>query len=275
MVQNLAGWYETLELDEGIWAIDEHGTNTMYLICGEEKCLLLDTGWGIGDLQGLVESLCSMPLTVVNSHGHPDHTFGNGLFSEVHIHSADKTFVLEPPTLETRQWIYDNADILLRDGLPEAFDFNRWATSVPASIVPIQDGHIFELGNRMLEVVELPGHSPGSICLLDRTTRSIFVGDSILTGSIWLQLNESLPLSQFQQNLQHIQELSDQFDHIFPAHVELDKLSLPKDVLDDLADGIGEILMRKRIGEPEETFAGKGLRCDFGTCGILYNPDRM
>jgi len=269
------GWYETRKVGKCIWAIDEHGTNTMYLIRGEEKCLLLDTGWGICNLLELVESLCTLPLIVVNSHGHPDHTFGNGLFSEVHIHPADKSFVQVAPTLETRQWIYDNADIVLSDDLPAEFEFDRWATTVPESIIPIQDGDIFELGNRRLEVVELAGHSPGSICILDRMTRSLFAGDSILTGSIWLQLNESLPLSQYHQNLQRIQKFSDQFDYILPAHVKLDQLPLPKTILDDLVNGIEKILAGELIGELEETFAGVGLRCDFGTCGILYNPDRI
>jgi len=186
----------------------------------------------------------------------------------VHIHPADKSFEQEPPTLETRQWIYDNADVILSDDLPAAFEFDRWATSVPESIVSIQEGDKFELGNRTLEVIELAGHSPGSICLLDRKARSLFAGDSILTGSIWLQLNESLPLSQYHQNLQRIQEFADQFDHIYPAHIELDKLPLPKCILDDLVVGIGKILVGELTGEPEETFAGNGLRCDFGTCGI-------
>jgi glyoxylase-like metal-dependent hydrolase (beta-lactamase superfamily II) len=269
------GWYETLEAGEGIWAIDEHGTNTMYLILGEENCLLLDTGWGVGDLPGLVESLCPLPLIVVNSHGHPDHTFGNGLFPKVHVHAGDQHFVQEPPTLETRQWIYDNAAMVLSDDLPPEFTFDDWAISAPASVITIRDGDIFELGNRTLEVVTLPGHSVGSICLLDRATRSLFVGDSIHAGVIWLQLDESLHLSQFHQNLQRIQGLGDQFDHIYPAHVALDQLPLPKSILDDLVDGIGKILAGELVGEPEETFAGNGLRCDFGTCGILYNPDRM
>jgi glyoxylase-like metal-dependent hydrolase (beta-lactamase superfamily II) len=181
----------------------------------------------------------------------------------------------EPPALATRQWIYENADQVLSDALPPEFEFDRWAVTVPRSIVDIRDGYTFELGGRTLEVIELPGHSQGSVCLLDRMTRSLFAGDSIHTGSIWLQLNESLPLSQFQQNLQHIQGLSDRFDHIYPAHVELDKLPLPKSILDDLVDGIGKILTGELTGEPQETFAGNGLRGDFGTCGILYNPDRM
>jgi glyoxylase-like metal-dependent hydrolase (beta-lactamase superfamily II) len=275
VIQNLEGWYETREVGEGIWAIDEQGTNTMYLIRGNEKCLLLDTGWGASNLPRLVRTLCTLPLIVVNSHGHPDHTFGNGLFPEVHIHPGDKPFMQEPPTLETRQWIRDHADEVLHGALPVDFAFDQWATTVPKSIVDVRDRDTFDLGGRTLEVIELPGHSQGGICLLDRMMRSLFVGDSILTGAIWLQLPESLPLSQFHKNLQRVQGFADQFDHIFPAHAELDQLPLPKSILDDLIKGIGKILAGELVGEPEETFAGNGLRCDFGTCGILYKPDRM
>ena len=274
-MQNLAGWYETRKVGEGIWAIDEQGAVTMYLVRGEEKCLLLDTGWGISDLPGLVGSLCALPLVVVNSHGHPDHIFGNGMFSEVHIHPADKPYVQEPPALETRRWIYENGDQVLRDILPPEFEFERWANSVPESIIPVQDGYAFELGGRTLEVIGLPGHSAGSICLLDRMTRSLFVGDSIHAGTIWLQLDDSLPLGQYHHSLQRLQGLEDQFDHIYPGHVDLDQLPLSKGILNDLTAGIGKILAGELVGEPEETFVGNGLRCDLGSCAILYKPDRM
>ena len=67
-----------------------------------------------------------------------------------------------------------------------------------------------------------------------------------------------------------------EFDRILPAHIpNLDDLPLPKHTLDDLIAGIGRILSGQIAGYAEHTFAGDGLRCDFGTCGILYRPDRL
>jgi hypothetical protein len=37
-------------------------------------------------------------------------------------------------------------------------------------------------------------------------------------------------------------------------------------------NGIGLILAGELAGEEEETFAGTGLNCDFGSCGVLYRP---
>ena len=91
MVQNLEGWYETREVGEGIWAIDEQGTNTMYLIRGDEKCLLVDTGWGASNLPGLVKTLSTLPLIVVNSHGHLDHTGAlSGLLRSMNLRAGSR-----------------------------------------------------------------------------------------------------------------------------------------------------------------------------------------
>ncbi len=46
-------WFETRHTGNETWAIDDHGCDVMYLIRGKEKCLLTDTGWGVGDLQTL------------------------------------------------------------------------------------------------------------------------------------------------------------------------------------------------------------------------------
>jgi glyoxylase-like metal-dependent hydrolase (beta-lactamase superfamily II) len=265
----MAGWFTTSAIDERTWAIDDHGSDTVYLITGNERALLLDTGWGVGDLPALVASLTTLPLVVVNSHGHPDHTYGNGDFQEVHIASADVQFVSEVPSLKTRRWI---GSTILPRPLPPGFDVNTWASSVPASLVPIRDGQIYDLGGRTLEVIALPGHSPGSICVLDRRARYLFTGDSVLAGTIWLHLRESLPLTAFRDNLRRLQGFSGAFDHVLPAHGDIQALPLPAAILDDLLAGVDSILAGECVGREATTFAGDGLQCDFGTCSILYKP---
>lgn len=271
-------WFTTRQLDARTWAIDDRGQDLIYLVCGEERGLLIDTGWGIGDLPALTASLLDtraegpLPLTVVNTHGHPDHTYGNGQFPEVYVSPADAAWLQEPPPLENRHWI---AATLLPKPLPPGFAMERWAATVPNSLPPVEDGHRFKLGGRTLEAIALPGHSPGSICLLDREMRRLFTGDSIYAETIWLHLDESAPLSQFYRGLRRIQEFADRFDVLLPAHGDLEALPLSKEVLDDLVTGIASILNGERVGCEEKTFAGDGLRCDFGTCGILYRPDRL
>ena len=139
----------------------------------------------------------------------------------------------------------------------------------------MEDRHAFDLGGRTLEVVSLPGHSPASICLLDRQARRLFSGDSIHSGTVWLHLRDSLPLGRFLNNLRRVRDLSGAFDHILPAHGDLGALPLPGHTLDDLIAGIERILGGEVVGREEHTFAGDGLRCDFGLCSVIYRPDRL
>ena len=267
-----SAWFKVRKIGDATWAIDDRGSDVMYLAAGQERCLLVDTGWGVGDLPALVASLSPLPLTVANTHGHPDHVLGNGQFARVYVHAADEAAARELPSAETRTWMVDN---VLPKPLPAGFQLDTWAVAGPGSLETIQDGRVFDLGGRALEVISVPGHTPGSICLLDRQARGLFTGDSVLPGAIWLQLDESLPLRRFHESLRRLQTFSDKFDTILPGHADLQSLPLPKDLLDDLIDGIGCILAGELVGREEKTFAGDGLRCDFGLCGIVYRPDRL
>jgi glyoxylase-like metal-dependent hydrolase (beta-lactamase superfamily II) len=66
------------QLLEGLWSIDGPANDLMYLVTGTRRAMLVDTGMGLGDLAGMVRGLTDLPLTVVNTHGHPDHA-GEGL----------------------------------------------------------------------------------------------------------------------------------------------------------------------------------------------------
>ena len=83
-------FFKTSLIGEGIWSISGSANDQMYLVQGRDKALLVDTGMGVGDLAGLVRSLTSLPVMVVNTHGHPDHAGGNGGFDEVYLHPADE-----------------------------------------------------------------------------------------------------------------------------------------------------------------------------------------
>ena len=264
-------WLRTRRIKKATWAIDDNGCDVMYLIGGDKRCLLIDTGWGIGGLKGLVASLSPFPLVVVNSHGHPDHAFGNGLFAEVYIHEADEKFVNKPASRELCSRIIES---LLPKPLPQDFNSDAWAASVP-SLRRIRDGHVFELGGRSLQVISVPGHTRGSVCLLDRKERLLFTGDTVLAGPIWLHLEESAPLHEFHGNLQRLEDFAGEFDYILPAHGGLDALPLSRKYIDELVTGIGKILEGRLVGQEEKTFAGDGLRVDFKSCGVVYRPDRL
>lgn len=79
----------------------ENGTPTQnsQLIIGKEKALLIDTGMPKEGFADYVKSITSLPVMVVNSHGHFDHTGNNNQFDEIHIHPADDAIASGSPDL--------------------------------------------------------------------------------------------------------------------------------------------------------------------------------
>jgi glyoxylase-like metal-dependent hydrolase (beta-lactamase superfamily II) len=63
--------------------------------------------------------------------------------------------------------------------IADSLKFPDTLAIVPTVLLPVKDGHVFRLGERDVQVIALPGHTPGSICLLDSKTRSLFTGDTM------------------------------------------------------------------------------------------------
>ena len=123
-----------------------------YLIEGTERALLFDTATGIGRLRPFVEQLTDKPLTVLNSHGHGDHAGGNYEFEEVYIHPADQDAAVSAARHNGEQQVKAEQEAGLAG-----------APLQDTKYLPLKEGDTFDLGGRVLEIVETPGHTPGSV----------------------------------------------------------------------------------------------------------------
>jgi hydroxyacylglutathione hydrolase len=130
------------KLKPGIWSLYD-GEVRCFLFTGTKRALLLDTGFGEIRIDEAVKELTGLPLYVVNSHTHPDHTGGDKFFKEIYVHPLGKDHVKHP------------------------------------KIFPVREGMVFDLGGRKLTVIELPGHSSDHIGLIDYDAGAIFTGDMI------------------------------------------------------------------------------------------------
>ncbi len=211
------------------------------LILGSEQAILIDTGCGIGNIRRAVEEVTDQPIMVLNTHAHNDHIAQNYLFDEIAMldhpwsHKAQEGL----PNSEMAHLI---ADGMLWKPLPEEFDAENYI--VPGFKVTkwLKDGEAIDLGNRTLEVLHTPGHTPDSICLLDREDRLLFTGDMFYTGGIYTYLNGGdIPtfVDSYMRMLDHYAE----YEHLMPSHnepwVEKELLKEVFKAVVDIAEGRG------------------------------------
>ena len=188
-------WYETAEAGDGITRIRERWVNAwvrcnIWLVRGRARDVVVDTGFGFRPLVDEVAALRERPVVAVASHTHFDHVGGHHQFDERWAHRAEADVLRDPDDHRTVWDLYRGEPLL--DRLPhDGFDLDTWSVT-PAPVTRVlADGDVIDLGDRVLEVVHLPGHSPGSICLLERATRTLFTGDVVYDGVLFDHLFHS------------------------------------------------------------------------------------
>ena len=229
--------YERAKIQQirpNVWLIDDAGESTCYLITGGEKALLVDTANGYEDLAEIVRSLTDLPVTVVNTHGHGDHIFGNAFFDEAWMHPAD--FALHDMFAGYAKEHLEKYGLRL------------------CPLKPLASGQVFDLGGVQLEVVDLKGHTEGSIGLLDRAGRILYTGDGLNTH-LWMQLDHSLPISVMLETFLALKEkYGAEFDHVAHGHA---KDLRDKVILDWMIEGCKAILEGRTENDlPYEYFGG-------------------
>jgi hydroxyacylglutathione hydrolase len=261
-------WYNLKEINDGIWTISDKTGANCYLVEGKTKSLLIDTGWGLGNLAELVQSLTSLPVNVVFTHGHPDHVNGAYQFSDLYITPQDKKLLNMFYIKETRQQILNR----FKDVLPPNFSENDWVNAKITDPSLISENYVFDLGNRKLKVIECPGHTPGSICLLDTKDKILFTGDTILAKPVLMNLETSLPLKIYLKSIKHINNFSSDFNIILSGH---DAKPVNTIVIEELINGVSDIIEGKARGKLEKTRFGEALSVKFNHTSINYNEDNI
>jgi glyoxylase-like metal-dependent hydrolase (beta-lactamase superfamily II) len=260
-------WFTASEVAEKVWRIDDHGADNLYLVAGSEKALLIDTGLGVGDIMKVVRTLTDLPLIVVNTHGHPDHAGGNNQFAEVHAHPDDFGLIGFFSTPEQKANMRAQATTGVE--VPEDQLFREAEAATDTKLVPVTDGDAFELGGRRLEVISVPGHTKGGICLVEKNLRLLFSGDNNNTLE-WMFLEHSMPLETYLGTLQAL-EARDDFDTLLPGHGG----SLDKGFISEQIACLRSILDGTCQDEPYTSFAGTGRLCRHQRASIAYNPENL
>lgn len=244
-LEMIFGTYTAWEAKEGTWFINfMNGSENMYLLEGDERALLLDTGYGVGNLREFVEKLTDKPVIVANTHYHPDHAAGNGEFEEVFM---SRGALEDAPSVDT----------------PGAVPFDIRKLPYPDYKKSwLKDGDQIDLGGRVLEVLEAkPAHCSSSLFFLDRKERMLFCGDDLEAAQVMMFDNSCNPdvvydakerLVNMRSNLNRLKDLGEAYDWILPNH---NGYPLAKGYIDDyigLVNAVfdGSAVIEDRLNHP-------------------------
>ncbi|MBR5934010.1 MAG: MBL fold metallo-hydrolase [Treponema sp.] len=225
------------QLTPDVYMMDEGHMACGYIVVGNEKVCVIDTMNGFNDVKKAVREITDKPIIVVNTHGHPDHIYGNIYFDEAYINPDD----LEVADAAVKEEVFVKAS-------------KEFGMKMPP-FKPIKEGDVIDLGGKTLEVYNLAGHTPGGIVLLLKEDRILFTGDSV-NHHLWMMLDESLSLAEYAKSVDRILFLEDKADRLLHGHTAgFDDISL----LRCLRNGVQEILDGKTEND-------KDHKWDDGVC---------
>lgn len=185
---------EIIKINSDTWRFED-GFVRFFLLEGEEKAALIDSGANCPDALKKAEEITTKPIILINTHGDGDHTSGTGAFSTIYMHAAD----------------YSGCGV---------------AAAYPQTVLTeINDGDILELGNRPIKIIHIPGHTAGSVAILDVNRRVLFAGDSVQKGHIYMFGDKRVP-AEYEASLDKLISMKNEYDFIYASH---DEFELPGD----------------------------------------------
>lgn len=220
MEKELKKTYKIKKLMEDVYGITSSGV-ACFLIIGKEKACVVDTGYGFADLKAYVREFTDLPLLVFNTHGHIDHTGGNFWFnSSVHIHEKDAEIYKQHNEPAFHRYMEKTLKV-----------FNKiffWRILVPKNPEDTDAGRVnfsdwqfvkerdkFDLGGLSAEVIEIPGHTQGSIAIYFKEKKLVITSDGA-NPATWLYLPESTDIATYAASLHKLEGYD--FDTILTGH---------------------------------------------------------
>ncbi len=224
---------EIHKIDDITYSIED-GFVRSFLLLGKAKALLVDTNASGDEALDIASGVTDLPIELVNTHADKDHVAGNCRFDSFYM------------------------------SLSEAANYYNCAGG-KGKIIPLEDGEILDLGDRKIEVITVPGHTPGSLALLDPSTGYLFSGDIIQDGEIFM-FGVMREINSYRQSLEKVLTFTGRFDLIFPSH---GTCPLDADFLPQLIKKTDELMAGKIEGKPHNVH-GMEVKCyDVGIARFL------
>jgi len=228
------------QIDDHTWVGNGHVmyNESLYLVEGTQKAVLIDAGTNIKDLDRIVAAITKKPVMLVATHVHPDHT-GSSIdyFPEIYINPADT--------------------ILIPQMMPD----------YKGKVKYLKDGEEIDLGGRKLEVIFTPAHTPGSTTFIDKDAGYGFSGDSFGSGNLLLGMNFSTLIATCEKMSSVMKKYGIKF--LYPGHYFGDNAET-KQRVDDMITLSRDVLSGKVKGS-ENPNGMMGLNLVISDYGVRIN----
>lgn len=251
----MKNWFTIDQIDAHTSIISEyrHWEEThCYLLEGEERCLLIDSGLGICDISGEVKKLSAKPVTAVATHIHWDHIGGHKYYPDFYAHADELDWLdggFPLPLDAVKAMVVDRCET------PEGFDVDGYELFQGRPTRVLSDGDTIDLGGRTIEVLHTPGHSPGHMCFFERERGHLFTGDLVYKDTLFAYYPSTDPQA-YLASLEKIAALP--VRRVFPAHHTLD---IEPEIITRMRDALVELNEQGKLRHGSGTF-------DYGDWGI-------
>ena len=223
---------EVIQINENTWRVED-GMVRFFVLEGTKKALMIDSGMNTPNAMEIAKTITDKPLELMNTHADVDHISGNGAF----------------------EWSY----------MSPLEEDNYRVSGGKGDIHPVWDGDLIDLGDRPLEIIDIPGHTPGSIAILDINQRVLISGDSVQAGAIFM-FGEKRNLTDYIYSMKRLCGYLKRFDTIYPSH---GAFPVSPSLVEQLIGGAEEIAAGKAQGTLMEMFGHKVILYQFPYAGFF------
>ncbi len=194
--------------------IDSFAVGDLWLVRGTAKDLLIDTGSGIVSPAPLVGAVAAKPVIAVALNPYYDHAGGWAAFEERACHPLDAPELAKPAAEDA--WVSDYLNGTTLWALPwPGYRIEEFRMTPAAPTRLVEEGDRFDLGNRVLEVLHVPGRSPGGLAIWEAETGSLFTSDMLYDGAHGPAWPPPEP-EAYRKSLQRLRGLA--VKTVFPGH---------------------------------------------------------
>ncbi|TVX93508.1 MBL fold metallo-hydrolase [Paenibacillus agilis] len=255
-------WFTVSKLDETTFAISEYGhweKVHSFLLIGQERAALIDTGLGIDNMKRMTDQLTDLPIIVLTTHVHADHIGSHGQYEEIYVHEAEEDWLVSGIKKLSIEQIRKDISRDITRPVPASFDPETYTPFQGKPTGLLRDGDVIELGERALNLYHTPGHSPGHISIYDTSRGYLFTGDLLYDETPVYAFFPTTSPEDLVNSLERIATKITGIQKIFGAH---NRIGLEPELLETVKEAVGELRGKKlvRFGTGVHQFDGFSVR---------------